>query len=289
MIAINDFNRSLSRIFTNPTFKQIAKSGSSDYFLDKLQKYDKQLSIHSGMQVKNIIETAYGYLSRNYRNEYVYKNTLVNKKLLGRHSLNTATMLNEFKVANSIADTVIINGTSTVYEIKTELDSPDKLYKQIEDYKKAFAKIYLVTHHSLITRYLSLLTADGKIGLLSLSERFNLSEVKEAEEDYTCLNNDVMMRCLRKDEYSFIIKKYFGALPSVSNIKFFNECLVLARQIAPKVLYELMISQLRKRTPSEADSLQSGTLPKELKHICLCINPTKTEYNNLFNFLNIKL
>jgi hypothetical protein len=37
MIANNDFNRSLSRIFTNPVFKQIAQSGNSDYFLSKLK------------------------------------------------------------------------------------------------------------------------------------------------------------------------------------------------------------------------------------------------------------
>lgn len=288
MISNNDFNRSLSKIFSNPVFREIAQSGSCDYFLDKLKKYDKQLSVDTGMKVKDIIETAYGYLIKNYRNEYIYKNTLVNNILFGRHSLNTATMLNEFKIANSIADTVIINGTSTVYEIKTELDSPDKLQKQIEDYKKAFVKIYLVTHHSLTSRYISFIK-NSNIGLLSLSGRFNLTEVKGAEADYTCLNNDVMMKCLRKDEYSFIIKNYFGALPNVSNIKFFIECLKLARQIERETFYGLMISQLKKRTPSERNALQSELLPKELKHICFCINPTKTEFNNLFHFLNLKL
>jgi hypothetical protein len=288
MVVNNDFNRSLSRIFTNPVFKQIAQSGGSDYFMTKLKKYDSQLSIDPGTQVKDVIENAYGYLSKNYRNEYVYKNTLINKILLGRHSLNTSTMLNEFKVANSIADTVIINGTSTVYEIKTELDSPDKLQKQIEDYRKAFAKIYLVTHHSLADRYMSLI-GESKVGLLCLSGRFKLSVAKEAEEDFSSLNNDVMMRCLRKDEYSSIVKSHFGALPNVSNINFFKECLSLVGQIDSKTLYELMILQLRKRKPAESDSLQSDTLPRELKHICFCINPTKAEYNNLFNFLNLNL
>ena len=41
------------------------------------------------------------YLGRNYRNEYVAKNTIINNILLGRHSVNTATMLNELKVAGS--------------------------------------------------------------------------------------------------------------------------------------------------------------------------------------------
>jgi len=288
MIDNNDFNRSLSRIFTNPIFKQIAQSGSSDYFLAKLKKYDTVLSIEPGMHVKDIIENAYGYLGKNYRNEYVYKNTILNNILLGRHSVRTATMLNEFKVANSIADIVIINGTSTVYEIKTELDSPDKLQKQIEDYKKAFAKIYIVTHHSLAHKYLSLLEG-STVGLISLSGRFNLTESKEAVMDYSCLCIDTMMKTMRKEEYSFIIKKHTGSVPAISNIKFFSECLKIAGTIPPKDLYDMVLQQLRKRIPDEGEVLQSANLPKELKHICLCINPNKKEYNNLFDFLNHKL
>jgi hypothetical protein len=197
-------------------------------------------------------------------------------------------MLNEFKVGNSIADIVIINGTSTVYEIKTELDSPDKLQKQIEDYKKAFAKIYLVTHHSLAHKYLSLL--DGStVGLISLSGRFNLTELKEATTDYSCLCNDTMLKTLRKEEYSFIIKKYTGSIPTVSNIKFFSECLKIASTIPSENLHTMILQQLRKRIPTEANFLESVDLPKELKHICLCINPNKKEYGNLFSFLNLNL
>jgi hypothetical protein len=240
------------------------------------------------MKVKNVIETAYGYLGKNYRNEYVYKNTLINNILLGRHSLRTANMLNEFKVANSIADILIINGTSTVYEIKTELDSPDKLQKQLEDYRKAFAKIFLVTHFSLASKYKTLLKDDAA-GLLCLSGRFNLTVIKESEEDFSSLNNETMMKCLRKNEYSAIIKQYTGSLPDVSNIRFFTECMTIAQQIEPETLHEMMLQQLRKRTPAEGNSLESENIPKELKHICLCINPTKKEYNNLFHFLNLNL
>jgi len=288
MIANNDFNRSLSKIFTTPVFKQVAHSGTNEYFLSKLKKYDAQLSIEPGMCVKNVIENAYGHLVKNYRNEYVYKNTILNNILLGRHSVRTATMLNEFKVGNSIADTVIINGTSTVYEIKTELDSPDKLYKQLEDYKKAFAKIYLVTHYSLSNKYLSLIS-DSSVGLLSLSGRFNLTTIKEANEDYSNLSNETMMKTMRKAEYSAIIKQYCGALPAVTNIKFFSTCLDIANSIDAIELHAMLLQQLRKRIPEESILLESPHLPKELKHICLCINPNKKEYSNLFQFLNLNL
>jgi hypothetical protein len=288
MSSKSDFNRSLSRIFTNPVFKEITQSGSSDFLLEKLKKYNKLLSVDPGMQVKDIIENAYGYLSKNYRNEYLYKNTILNNILLGRHSVRTATMLNELKIGNSIADIVIINGTSTVYEIKTELDSPDKLQKQLQDYKKAFTKIYIVTHHSLSQKYLSLLEGTSA-GLLSLNGRFNLTELKESEKDTSSLCNVTMMRILRKEEYSSIVRGLIGCLPVVSNIKFFSECLKVVSSVDPEELQEMILQELKKRTPQEAQALECAELPKELKHICLCINPTQKEYNNLYTFLNHNL
>lgn len=288
MVLNNDFNRSLSLIFSNSVFKQVVQTGTSDYFFSKLQKYGSHLSLESGMLVKDILCVAYGYLGKNYRNEYIYKNTILNKILLGRHSIRTAVMLNEFKVGNSIADILVINGTSTVYEIKTELDSPDKLKKQLEDYKKAFAKVYIVTHYSLASKYLSLIEG-STVGLLSLSERFNLTVTKEAIEDYSCLCNDTILKSLRKEEYSAIIKIFYGSLPRVSNIHFFKECLNRAKEIEPKLLHELMLEQLRKRRLFESNFLELESLPRELKHICLCINPSKKEYKNLFHFLNLNL
>ena len=283
----SDFNRTLSRIFTNPTFKNIVKSGEGESVSEQLKKYQSLLSVEDAdVSIKDVLQKAYVYLSRNYRNEYIYKNTIANKILLGRHNLNTATLLSEFKVGGSIADLLLLNGTSTVYEIKTELDSPDKLKKQIDDYKKAFARIYLVTHHTLTDRYLQLIE-DSAVGLLSLSGRFQLTTVKEAETNYQDLDNSVMMRCLRKGEYSSIIRAYYGTIPPVSNIRYFTACLELAMAIDPVIFHALLLNELKKRMPAEKECLQSELLPPELKHICLCLNPTKFEYDNLFQFLNM--
>jgi hypothetical protein len=285
MNATTDFSRSLSKIFTNPVFRVVAQSGTSDYILTKIHKYKAELFAKAGTSIKSVIENAYGHLGNNYRNEYIYKNTIINNILLGRHSLKTATLLNEFKVAGSIADTVIINGTSTVYEIKTELDNPAKLEKQLDDYRKAFVKVYLVTHHTLSDRYYTLIK-NTSVGLLSLSGRFNLTTVKHASEDYEGLESDTMMKTLRKTEYSAIVQEFFGYLPNVSNIRYFSECLRLAKEIEPAILHEMMLSELKKRVPTDSQNLASPDIPREIKHLCLCIDPTASEYRNLSNFLN---
>ena len=58
-----------------------------------------------------------------FRDEYVYRAALTHKILMGTHSLRTASMLSEFRTGACKADLVILNGTATVYEIKSERDS----------------------------------------------------------------------------------------------------------------------------------------------------------------------
>lgn len=284
----SDFNRAISAMFTVPTFKEIFKSGYSDYFVEKINKYRKLIGIRNDTKIKNVVNKTYNYLSLNYRNEYIYKSIIANKLFLERHDLNNATLINEFRIGRSIADVVIINGTNTVYEIKTELDSPDKLKKQIEDYKKISPKVYLVTHHTLINKYADLINKSS-VGLISLSQENNFTVVNEALTDSNFLNNTVMLETLRKEEYSSIIQNYFGSIPQVSNIKFYRECQNLIQQIEPEKFHEMMLKKLREREIEEMNLVQSNNVPFELKHICLCSNPNKIEYQNLFNFLNLTI
>lgn len=58
-----------------------------------------------------------------HRNEYVYKNVLLNRIVMGRHSTRTSTAFTEVPIGDSIADFLIINGKATVYEIKTDLEA----------------------------------------------------------------------------------------------------------------------------------------------------------------------
>lgn len=44
-------------------------------------------------------------------------------------------MIPEFNVGASKADLAVFNGTSTVYEIKSEIDSTERLKSQMGDYE----------------------------------------------------------------------------------------------------------------------------------------------------------
>ena len=78
------------------------------------------------------------------RNEYVYKAALTHRVLMDKHSLRTACMLSEFRVGECKADIAILNGTTTVFEIKSERDLLMRFERQIDAYRRVFASVYVI-------------------------------------------------------------------------------------------------------------------------------------------------
>lgn len=283
-----DTNHSISKIFSNSHFKGVINNGKSNFIDAKIDKYFQELGLNNNSTRGDALGVFYSYLLSEYRCEYIYKNFITKNILLGRHSLNTSTLLNELRVGSSLADLVLINGKSVVYEIKTELDTPERLADQLDDYRKAFTNIYLVTHHSLVDKYLSMLN-DKSIGVIGLTDRFHLSEVRKASNNSDHLDIRTMFKVLRKDEYSNVIKQVHGFLPDVPNMYYFKECLSLAYQINAKKFNYLMSEELKKRKPKDPNTIQSNEVPDYLTNICLNIDPTSDQYIRLFNYLNEKI
>ncbi len=140
-----------------------------------------------GITVGEAFNEAFALLRQTgLRNEYVYRSALTHNLLLGKHSLRTACMLNEFRIGSCKADLIILNGTGTVYEIKSERDSLSRLQNQITNYRKAFGKIYVIAGSEHIDDVLK--TTESTIGVLSLTRWNRISTIREAEEvlDFIC-------------------------------------------------------------------------------------------------------
>lgn len=95
-----------------------------------------------------------------------YKKTIIGHKIVNNIVMNTyfgerkvkyhfsrkymdrpdETSVFEFNVGSSRLDYARLNGHSYAYEIKTELDTLDKLDKQIADYSKVFEYVHVVCH-----------------------------------------------------------------------------------------------------------------------------------------------
>ena len=278
--------RSYASILSNATFDKLVRHNDHEYVLSKSKLYDKGYINSNNPTYREYFRYVYDALATNYRNEYIYKNFIVNKILLGKYSLNTTTAINEFRVGKSIADLVLLNGTSQVFEIKTELDNPDRVINQIKDYQKVFKETYLVTHNSLKKKYSRIINAE--IGLIVLTDNNTLTTIREAREN-TKFDNLSIMKGLRKVEFSNIVSKYYGELPKVSDFKFFKTCKDLILKIPSNDLHNLMMIELKKRNVREKQLLSSNKIPMELKHICLCLDFSEKEYSKLNTILSNKL
>lgn len=78
-----------------------------------------------------------------YNNESVIKSAFINHVLLKKAGVT----IFELKSGGSRLDLCTINGESTAFEVKTDLDTFDRLDKQISDYERLFDKTYVICSH----------------------------------------------------------------------------------------------------------------------------------------------
>ena len=284
MEIVTDLNkiRSLSQIISPSNFKKIVRE--DDYYSTfyKLKKYTTVSDSTTNLDVVNVI---YNSLLKNYKNEYVYKNILTNKLLLKKYSLKNTIALNEFNIGKSIADFVLLNGEARIYEIKTELDNLEKLDKQILDYCQFGDKVYIVTSSKHINKLIKLYH-NSTIGIIELTSRNALKTIKEATNNKSSFNYEILFKTLRKQEYLELINEYFNFVPEVSNTRIFKECLALAKKIEVSLFQKMVVNKLKSRKISNPIKIQEKSIPESLKHICYTLDFSKNEYEKLNSFLN---
>jgi len=279
-----DSLRSLSQIFSPANFNRIVRA--KDY-INTFKRIKKHTTINPNTTNFELFNSIYDELLHSYRNEYVYKNILINKKLINKYSLKNTIVLNEFKIGNSIADFVLINGNARVFEIKTELDGLDKLEKQISDYYSFATEVYIVTSSKHIQKILELYQ-DTNVGIIELTKRNSLKEIKPATSNTELLEHSSIFKTLRKSEYIEILKTNSIKIPEIPNTMFFRECLKLSKSISILDFQKSAIKILKKRNIKNPDLLVDNRIPDSLKHICYSLNLSKPEYEELNSFLNKK-
>ncbi len=277
--------RGAANVFSFNKFRDILFSQDFSYLKTKTRNLFEINK--SEYYVSEIIKSIYNVILVNYRNEYVYKNEIVNQLLIKKHSLNSTTLIDELRVNKSIADIVIINGESSVYEIKTEFDSPQRLMNQLTDYFMVFDKLYLVLSEKDINKYIFLLPEE--VGIIIMNNEGVLGEYREAKLNPSRYNHEVILKTFRKTEYSFIINKHYGYLPDVPNTLYFKECKKLFSLIPIENLMEDVRLQWKKRKIKEIECFNDALLPNELKYMCWHLNLSKKDYSSLSEILQTKI
>ncbi len=268
----------LNRFFTQYMVRDLITTKANSLYWSIIARFvDKAVENNAG-----VIKHIYEYMEKNYRNEYIYQNTLLNKLLLGRHSLNTTTALTQVPINKSKADFVLINGKAVVYEIKSELDSFERLENQLRDYYKAFDYVYVVTSEKNLSK-LDKILGESTVGICILTKKSTLRFIREAKENKSFLAHEVIFKVLNKSEYEEIIKEWYGSLPDVKPVFLYKECLKLFIGIPMSELYPRYLKQLKRRNPVIKERFSE--VPYELKSLIYFYNAKQKDYDKLNLFL----
>lgn len=238
----------LDRLFSSAVFQEMAKKGRSPLFSRLLKQTEVVEHCGRHATVGSAFDVAFARLkTAGRRNEYVYRAALTKKVLLGKHSLQTASMLNEVRAGNCKADLVILNGTASVYEIKSERDSLARLVNQIANYKRVFATINVIAGEEHIESVQRVLDED--VGILKLSRRYQITQVREAVDapERTC--PIAIFETLRAPEAIAVLKALGLAAPEVPNTQRHGVLRAIFAELEPAAVHREMVKTL-KRTRS---------------------------------------
>lgn len=270
----------LSRLFSAAVFREMAVKGRSATFARLIGQTGLLDGTFSGLTVGEAFDAAFTRLRRaGARDEYVYRSALTHNVLLGRHSLNTAAMLTEFRAGACKADLVILNGTATVYEIKSERDSLARLENQIRHYRRVFAKIYVIAGEAHVQDVLD--AAPAEVGVLSLVRWDRISTVREAVETVEDVCPVTIFESLRTAEACKILKALGVEAPDVPNTQLHGALRAKFETLDPASVHRQMVSTLKRTRNLAPLNALVDRLPTSLQPAALSIQVRRADHDRL--------
>ncbi len=276
----------INKVFTVPYIdKMISGTNNRETFVKCVSRYvktDKEITYGEA------ISKIYHYMNESYRNEYFFKNTILNQLLIKKHDLYNTVALTELPIADSKADFIMINGRGIVYEIKTDLDNFNRLESQISDYYKAFKYVNVVVGYKQYEKVKELLV-DSKVGIFVMSKSGNLRCKKIAKCNEEKLSYETMFRILRKKEFESILLKHYGKLPQVNSFQYYRECFSWITKLNIKTFQKDMLQCLKDRMYLAVEDIFEEKTPYELRFYAYFSKKNSNQYQIINDFWNDKM
>ena len=272
----------INKIFTVPYFdRMISKNSVPESFSKCVKRYIKTEEATIGEAISEI----YHFMDCEYRNEYFYKNTILNQLLIKKHDLYNTAALTELPIGDSKAYFIMINGRGVVYEIKTDLDNLLRLENQIKDYYKVFSYVYVVVGNKQLSHVKEFLK-DQKVGIYELTASGKLICRKKALCNKENLSYEAMFQVLRKAEFESILLKHFHKLPEVNSFQYYRECQKWLERVNIITLQKDVMKCLKARTLMLVENKLEEKVPYELRfyaYFSKRINSNYQEIDTLWN------
>jgi hypothetical protein len=278
----------ISRLFSSSVVRELARKGRSPLFSRLVIQSKLLRSISLSERVYTLFDTAFSLLKREgYRHEYIYKAALTHKILLGIHSLQTASMINEFRVGECKADVAILNGTATVYEVKSERDSLTRLERQIAAYATVFAKVYVIAAESHIRAVAD--SVPDFVGILCLTSRHRISTLRDAANQPERTSPDAIFKSIRMEEARMILSSLGVDVPRVPNTELYAVLRKEFVKLDPMQAHEGMVRVLKQTRNLLPLSVLVDQLPLSLQTAALSVPMRKVDHQRLVDAVNTPL
>jgi hypothetical protein len=278
----------VARLFSSGVLREMARRGQSALFA-RLAVQSPLLNLLSASEpVSSFFDAAFSILKREgYRHEYIYKAALTHNVLLGQHSLHTASMLNEFRVGECKADIAILNGTATVYEVKSERDSLKRLERQLAAYRQVFAKVYVIAAENHIEAVLRMAPAD--VGVLHLNSRHHISKKREALDRPERTSPAAIFDSIRTEEARLILLSHGVSVPAVPNTVLNSVLRQLFVKLDALQAHHGMVQVLKRTRNLLPLSDLVAQLPDSLQTAALLVPLRKADHTRLVAAVNTRL
>ncbi len=278
----------VARLFSASVVKELAEKGKSPTAARLFRESGLLPFLDPDLNLSQTYQSAFDFLkARQHRHEYVYKAAITRRVLLGIHNLATASMLTEFGAGRSRSDVVVLNGTASAYEIKSERDSLTRLSNQVDDYLKVFASVNIIAGQNHVKAILKCVPAE--VGVLTLTNKFSISPEREAVDapERTCPSAIFEVMNLREIEIA--LRAEGIETPSVPNTQMYSALKVQFEQLTSEVAHKRMVETL-KRTRSQI-SLQSllSNVPSSMHSATLSTKLRKRDHSRYIEAFGVPL
>ncbi|WP_265131246.1 sce7726 family protein [Chryseobacterium oranimense] len=274
---------SIAKLFSPVYFDHMANQNEDEIevLINSFKNYCKDVE---SFTLKNAYSYFYKLLLKNYKNEYIFKNLIFKDLILKNHKIYDCVSIPEFNVGLSKADLAVFNGTSTVYEIKSDKDSTERLSSQINDYLNFFEFLNVVISERHLKKVKSIIPS--QVGILLISGTGRIDIYREAKSNIENITHRGLFNSLRRNEYLSIIQKQFGIVLDTPNTKIFTESYNLFQEINIKEAHFKVVDVLKLRNFKQDHIDLIKKIPDSLKSISLGKRYNKKKCDNILMFLD---
>jgi hypothetical protein len=266
-----------SRLF-RPDFLRLVAADAHRPFLDGI---GLRRLLGAEATVRDLLEQVYDGMRSAYRTEYLYKNEVLRRIVIARHDPNRTTVLLEKPIARwaSRLDMLVVNDTTTAYEIKTDHDDLGRVRKQTDLALEAFDRVYVACSERWVPAIKE--TVDDRVGIVAMRRKGTFTRVRPAKPNAHKVDPGAVFPLLRQTEYLAAIEDLIGPVPPVDDVTRYGICFELFMGLSGTAAHSVLLAALKNRFLTGTDAQQLRGLPYSLAH--LYYQATVRERQHLFS------